>query len=103
MTIPNQVIATMIEEAQRAKSFAAQVRELNPGESVSKVRAMDPTMPISRLPDEMPLLREQVRNACAPSVARAKETTGGRYTTEVGDIVMPSGNFYVVAVVTRVG
>lgn len=84
-----------------AGSFNTQVIELNPGESVSKVRAVDPTIPISRLPDEMPAIRQQVRNACAPAVTRAKEATGGIYTVEVGDCLMFSGGFYVVAVVTR--
>ncbi len=85
----------------RPGSFNAQVQELNPGESVSKVRMVDVTMTVDRLPDEMPALRQQVRNSVAPAVARAKEIVGGDYTVEVGDVVMPSGKLYVVAVVTR--
>lgn len=85
----------------RAGSFNAQVIELNPGESVSKVRALDPTTSVSRLVDELPSVRQQVRNACSPAVARAKEMTGNTYSVEVGDCVMPNGTFFVVAVVTR--
>jgi hypothetical protein len=85
----------------RAGSFNAAVIGLNPGECISKVREVDPTMTVARLPDEMPSIRSQLRNACAPSVARAKEITGGTYTCEVGDVVMPGGSMYVVAVIKR--
>lgn len=83
-------------------SFPDQLRGLNPGESFSRVRAIDPTTPVSRLPDELPNLRQQVRNNCMPAIARATKTTGYTYTCEVGDVIMPAGNFYVVAVITRV-
>lgn len=86
----------------RTGSLHAQIAELNPGEVMSKARAFDPTTPISRIPDELPAMRQQVRNAVMPSVQRAKETTGGTYTVEVGDLIMPNGSCYVVAVVTRV-
>lgn len=86
----------------RSGSLHAQIAELNPGEVMSKARAFDPTTPISRIPDELPAMRQQVRNAVMPSVQRAKETTGGTYTVEVGDLIMPNGSCYVVAVVTRI-
>lgn len=85
----------------RAGSFNSQVAELNPGECVSKVRPVDPTTPVHRLPEELPTMRSQVRNACAPAVSRAKASTGGEYTVEVGDCIMPNGTMFVVAVVTR--
>jgi hypothetical protein len=86
----------------RAGSFNAAVGGLSPGECISKVREVDPTMTVARLPDEMPAIRSQLRNACAPSVARAKEITGGTYTCEVGDVVMPGGSMYVIAVIKRI-
>ncbi len=87
--------------APRPGSFNSQVAELNPGECVSKVRPVEPTTSVQRLPQELPAMRTQVRNACAPAVSRAKATTGGEYTVEVGDCIMPNGTMFVVAVVTR--
>ena len=86
----------------RAGSFNAQVQELNPGESVSKVREVNPTMTVARLPVEMPEIRQQARNAVAPAVSRAKAITGGTYVVESGDVVTGAGSMYVVVVVKRV-
>lgn len=91
----------MTTNLRRSGSFNSQVLELSPGESVSKVRPLDPTITVQRLPAELPLIREQVRNSCAPAVKRAREQTGSTYSVEVGDVVMPGGSLYVVAVVTR--
>lgn len=74
---------------------------LKPGDYVSKVIAIDSSMSVSRLSDSMAEIRQQLRNACAPAVARAKRQTAADYGVEVGDVAMPSGNYYVVAVVTR--
>lgn len=86
----------------RAGSFNALVQELNPGESVSKVREVDPTMTVARLPIEMPEIRQQARNAVAPAVSRAKAITGGTYVVESGDVVTGAGSMYVVVVVKRI-
>jgi hypothetical protein len=94
---------TMDQPARPNLSFDSQVAALQIGESVSKVRAVDPTTTVERLPDELPEIRNQVRNACAPAVARAKQGSSAIYTVEVGDTVMPSGRLYVVAIVTRLG
>lgn len=87
--------------APRACSFATQVTNLAPGESVSKIKAIDQTLTIARIPEELPAMRQQLRNSVTPAVTRAKEVTGGAYAIEVGDVQMPSGMFYAVAVVTR--
>ena len=84
-----------------APSFQAQVNALAIGESVSKVRAVNPKLPIGKIPEEMPALRQQLRNAVTPAVTRAKAATGGAFSIEVGDFISPSGKFYAVAVVTR--
>jgi hypothetical protein len=84
-----------------ATSFNSQVADLRPGESISKVRAVDPTITVARLPAEMPSIRTQARNAVAPAVTRAKELTGSSYTVETGDVIMPGGSMYVVVVITR--
>lgn len=86
----------------RPGSLTHQIAELNPGESISRIRSIDPTMTVARMPDEMPMIREQIRSVCQPAIRRAKEVVmGAKYTCEVGDVIMPGGTFYVVAVVTR--
>jgi hypothetical protein len=82
-------------------SFQAQVNALAIGESISRVRAVDPKMRISQIAEELPALRQQLRNAVTPAVTRAKGAVGGSYSIEVADMPTPSGNYYVVAVVTR--
>lgn len=85
----------------RPPSFAHQVLTLGPGESACRTKPIDQTLTIARIPEEMPALRQQLRNAVTPAVARAKEATGNVYSIEVGDVQMPSGMLYAVAVVTR--
>jgi hypothetical protein len=85
----------------RPPSFAHQVLTLGPGESACRTKPIDQTLTIARIPEEMPTLRQQLRNAVTPAVTRAKEATGNAYTIEVGDVQMPSGMLYAVAVVTR--
>jgi hypothetical protein len=97
----NQIENIMAFNPLKSTSFQAQVNELQPGESCSKVRAVDPTTPVSRLPDELPSLRQQVRNTITPAVRRATETSGSKFTIEVGDVVMPAGRLYIVGIVTR--
>lgn len=82
-------------------SHADKISALQVDESHSYVRAVDPTMTVARIPAELPMLRQQVRNAVMPSVARARQHTGHDYRVEVGDIVMPSGTMFVVAAITR--
>lgn len=82
-------------------SFTAAVAALDLDESISKVRRVDPNTRIADLHAVMPALRDQVRNACAPSIRRAREYTGNTYRCEVSDVVMPSGEHFVVAVITR--
>ena len=90
----------MANNPRKTVSFQAQVLDLAPGESCSRVRSVDSTMPVSRLPEELPILRQQLRNSIAPAVKRATETTGHAYTVEVGETVMPGGTLYIVAVIS---
>lgn len=87
--------------SQPRSSFNAQVASLGPGESCAKVRPLDPTMTVARIPIDMPVIRQQVRNATMSAVARAREATGNQYGIQVGEAVMPDGGIYVVAIVTR--
>jgi hypothetical protein len=87
--------------APRPASFATQVLTLAPGESVCRIKPIDQTLTIARIPEELPAMRQQLRNAVTPAVTRAKEVTGATYAIEVGDVQMPSGMFYAVAVITR--
>lgn len=86
----------------RPNSFVDQIAGLKPGESISRVRGVDPTMTVERMPDEMPALREQVRNLCQPALARARQVVkDAEYTCEVGTMVMPAGSIFIVGVITR--
>lgn len=89
------------QQADTTPSFQAQVNALTIGESVAKVRPVNPKLQVSKIPEEMPALRQQLRNAVTPAVTRAKAATGGSFSIEVGDFISPSGKFYAVAVVTR--
>lgn len=97
----NEINDIMANTQTKSSSFYAQVLDLAPGESCSRVRAVDPTTSVERLPEELPEIKQQLRNACTPAVTNAKEKTGGTYSIEVGEVVMPKGRMYVLAVVTR--
>ena len=87
----------------RPDSFDQQVRNLQPGEFITKARAVNAGFSLAELPRELVEIRNQLRNSIAPAVARAKTATGGTYTTEIGDVTMPtSGSYFAVAVITRV-
>ncbi len=91
-----------IPRGPRLSSFNARVLDLAPGESTSKMRQVDPTTTVERLAPELPMLREQVRNSTTPAVTNArKHHANAKYSIEVGDLLMPSGRLFVVAVVTR--
>jgi hypothetical protein len=85
----------------RPDSFDQQVRKLEPGEFITKARAVNNGLTLGELPRELVEIRQQLRNAVAPAVARAKAATEGIYTTEIGEVTMPTGNLFVVAVITR--
>lgn len=86
----------------RSSSFNARVLDLAIGDSCAKMRAVDPTTTVERLTAELPMLREQVRNATTPAVTKARQHhKDSKYSIEVGDLLLPSGRLFVVAVVTR--
>ncbi len=86
----------------RSSSFNARVLDLVVGDACAKMRAVGPTTTGERLTAELPVLREQVRNATTPAVTKARQHhKDSRYSIEVGDLLLPSGRLFVVAVVTR--
>jgi len=86
----------------RSSSFNARVLDLAIGDSCAKMRSVDPTTTVERLTAELPMLREQVRNATTPAVTKAKQHhKDSKYSIEVGDLLLPSGRLFVVAVVSR--
>jgi hypothetical protein len=97
----NKIDDIMSTTQRKSGSFASQVLDLAPGECASKARICDPTIEVSRLKDELPELRQQLRNSVAPAVRNAAEKTGASYGVEVGETITPSGNLYLVAIVTR--
>lgn len=89
-------------ERPRMSSFNARVAELVVGECAAKIRTVDCTCSVERLPAELPMIREQARNATTPAVTRAKQINpGATYSIEVGDWLSPRGRLFVIAVVTR--
>lgn len=90
-----------LNQQKKTSSFQAQVLDLSAGESCAKVRAVDPTTTVARLPEELSVLRQNLRNTIAPAVKRATDSTGNQYTVEVSDVVMPAGTLFIVGIVTR--
>lgn len=89
-------------ERPRMSSFNARVAELVIGECAAKIRTVDNTCSVERLSAELPMIREQVRNATTPAVTRAKQLNpGATYSIEVGDWLSPRGRLFVIAVITR--
>jgi len=89
-------------ERPRMSSFNARVAEMVVGECAAKIRTVDNTCSVERLPAELPAIREQARNATTPAVTRAKQLNpGATYSIEVGDWLSPRGRLFVIAVVTR--
>lgn len=93
---------TMANNPRKSGSFQAQINDLEVGESCSKVRAVDPSLPVAELHEALPALRQQLRNVIAPAVKRATEQQPSHtYATEVSEVLMPGGTLYIVAIVTR--
>lgn len=84
-------------------SFTAQVAALNVEECAAKCWPAPQSALVLRLCDELPAMREQVRNACTSAVKAAKERIpGSNYRVEVGEMVSSGSRLYVLAVVTRI-
>lgn len=81
-------------------SFDREVRNMRKGDSVAKVRRLDQSLSIADASEVLPTVRKQLRNACAPAVARAKRWNNGSYVVEVIDTQTPSG-IAVIAIITR--
>lgn len=86
---------------RRSSSFASVVSDLEVGESASRTHRLNDTMTLGELRDDMRELKEMLRNNTAPAVSAARRNTGGTYTIEVGETIMPGGSIYLVVVVSR--
>lgn len=98
------IIATALAAPliRKSGSFNNAVLELAPGDAVSRIREVDPTIPVSRLSAELPEIHDQARNSVAQAVARARQANPrARYSVEVGDMITAGKSFYVVTVVKR--
>lgn len=85
----------------RSSSFAAMVSDLEVGDSASRVHRINPDMTLEEVAENMSEMKDMMRNNAAPAVKAARTRTGGAYSIEVGDMVMPGGRMYLVVVVTR--
>jgi hypothetical protein len=95
---------TGLDEPQRRKSssFAAQVLDLEVGETAPRISRIDPGATIAVIAESLPDLRNSMRNGVSSAVRRAMERTGGEYSVEVTDFTTPAGAWFVLALVTRV-
>lgn len=97
-----------VESRKRSSSFAAQVRDLNVGETASRVKPMPRSISLDKLMPQMPAYHTTMRNNCVSAVNSAKATVesdsldGADYKTEVCDFLSPAGTLFVLALVTRV-
>lgn len=90
-------------KGQRTSSFAAAVADLEVGQCTSRVTRVDPALTVYQLTTVLREMKDALRNNISSTVAAAKRKTDGAYSVELGDVVMPGGSMYVVAVVTRLG
>ena len=86
----------------RSGSFTAQVADLALGDTASKLLAIPGDTALCDIQKDLPALRERLRNNVASSVKHAKARTSGAYTVEVCDLHTPSGQWFVIALVTRI-
>lgn len=111
MTKPlNKIKAAMlapeagVAEPKRAKSssFAAQVLDLDIGETASRAVVPIAAGCFTDLLKDLPAEREKLRNNVGPAVRRAKEKVeGSDYKVEIADVLTGS-TLFLVALVTRV-
>lgn len=85
----------------RMASFSAAVADLEVGDHVAKLHRIDTTLTFNQIKADLDNMRATLRNNTTPAVARARAKTGGSYTIEVGDMMLNSVSWFLVAVVTR--
>jgi hypothetical protein len=86
----------------RSSSFTAQVADLALGETASKLLPVEPSAALCDIQKDLPAIRERLRNNVASSVRHAKARTGGNYSVEVCDLHTPTGQWFTIALVTRI-
>jgi len=86
----------------RSSSFASLVADLNVGDSpASRVIELAHTTSIGDAVEQLPALREKLRNSVTSAVSAARRRVpGSDFSIEVGNLMMNSG-MYVVALVRR--
>lgn len=87
---------------RKSASFAAQVIDLDVGQSCSRVEQINPNLGLLVIQQNITTMRSQFRDRTDPGVAAAKKATGNAYVTEVTDFMTNSRSWFIVAVVTRV-
>lgn len=87
----------------RPGSFQYALTSLTVGESISKVRKLDGnTTAVADYQAEMTSLKRMMGNALRNALVRAGEATGGTYSLQVGDTLTSAGEFWCVAIITRI-
>ena len=87
---------------KKSSSFAAQVFDLEPGESCSRVEQINPNLSLLTVQQNIATMKQQFRDRTDPAVASTRRQTKGTYVTEVTDFMTNSRSWFIVAVVTRI-
>ena len=107
-TLPTSAVSTVNATAKPSKprrkesSFASVLTDLEVGESASRVQVVDDRDRLSDVIDNMRTMKAALSNNTRPSVAAAKERTGGEYRVETGEMFSTAGRLYLLVIVTRV-
>lgn len=86
---------------RKSASFAAAVADLQPGDTAARSHALNGSMTLDEFAADLTAMKIMLRNNAAPAVKAARERTGGLYSVEVGESILPSGKITLVVLVTR--
>lgn len=87
---------------KRSGSLSAQIRDLELGESCSRVQQIHSSHTLALIQDKMSTWKAGLRSSVESTVGVIRRETGHKYSTELADFQTASNTWFIVAVVTRV-
>lgn len=87
---------------KRSGSFTAQIRDLELGQSASRVVQINATHTLFDIQEHMAAWKSDLRSSVESTAGVVRRDTGHKYTTELADFRTASHTWFIVAVVTRV-
>lgn len=91
----------MPNKNSKTSSFSAQVQDLEVNQSACRVHRANPDMTLAEFTENLRDIKEMMRNNVASTMKLARQKTGGTYSSEVSEVVMPSGSIFVLLIITR--